>query len=84
MNTPEQAKEPWCPMVRTSSGSNTGECRVPSYPKCIADKCAMWRWGSMRDPNWKSSSHIEGYVPPKLVRAEVGYCGLAGEDTHHG
>lgn len=57
MHTPEQAKELWCPMSRTKytnenrvSGSiataacNITDIRVPSSCRCIADKCAMWRW----------------------------------------
>lgn len=69
MHTTTQARELWCPMVRTArheevrmplmgdytkvtetivAGCNTdalGGNRVPASCRCIADQCAMWRWG---------------------------------------
>lgn len=59
-------------------GCNTdarGDTRVPSSCRCIADQCAMWRWGTYIAPPL-------GAEPGKLVegvnhRAEWGYCGLA-------
>lgn len=61
------------------AGCNTdalGSNRVPASCRCIAEKCAMWRWEIMEvlPPNAE---------PNKLValikaRANTGYCGLAG------
>lgn len=84
-HTPEQARELWCPMVRIArnersglglqmvAGCNTdalGGVRVPASCRCIADKCAMWRWepgqGDLVTPG------ASGYIPAH------GYCGLAG------
>lgn len=44
-----------------------GRLRVPASCRCIADKCAMWRWG-------------EAEPAPKETKKypRRGYCGLAG------
>lgn len=51
MHTTEQALNLWCPMVRASNGSdhprnsgNSQAYRNPMDARCIADRCAMWRW----------------------------------------
>lgn len=52
-------------------GCNTdalGRLRVPASCCCIADRCAMWRWGYDQDG--------AGGMVDDDVR--VGYCGLAG------
>ena len=49
------------------AGCNTdalGGVRVPASCRCIADKCAMWRWS-----NWNMRSGEPPYA---------GFCGLAG------
>lgn len=49
-------------------GCNTdalGGDRVPASCRCIANKCAMWRW------------EVD-YPDGVLKRKETGYCGLAG------
>lgn len=52
------------------AGCNTdalGGLRVPKSCRCIADQCAMWRWGEIGlDENDKQ-------VPTR------GFCGLAGK-----
>lgn len=61
------------------AGCNTdalGSLRVPKSCRCIADKCAMWRWGTYIAPPLDAE-------PGKLVagvnhRAGWGFCGLAG------
>lgn len=90
-HTPEQARELWCPMVRlaASDGSSVPmgqtvmnrlqdgrKTTVPDSSRCIADKCAMWRWATADMPP-------PGAEPGKLVvgvpaRLGVGYCGIAG------
>lgn len=63
-------------------GCNTdalGRNRVPASCRCIADKCAMWRW--------EESVHFEHLTRLWIFPAGVivhrnrtgrGYCGLAG------
>ncbi|WP_313632535.1 hypothetical protein [Massilia timonae] len=77
MRTPEQACATWCPMAR-------GE-RMATSNRCIADECAMWRWGEYVQelrpkvvddpafgPGGKRMTQVSIAVPTK------GYCGLAG------
>ena len=84
MHTPEQALNLWCPMVRSTThmahdgaGNRTiGEEDPITDSHCIADRCAMWRWGSILVPP-------EGAEPGKLSQpvkrlATTGFCGLAG------
>lgn len=51
-------------------GCNSGgqEARNPLSSRCIADRCAMWRWETYYDP-------VD--MPGHLRRAVTGYCGLA-------
>ena len=58
----------------------SAEPGVSGASYCLADKCAMWRWGSFIAPP-------ENAEPGKLCigvehRAGVGYCGLAGKPTN--
>lgn len=59
-------------------GPNTPDrCRNMYGCNCIADKCAMWRWGTYIAPPLDAE-------PGKLVAginhlATWGYCGLAGK-----
>jgi len=70
------------------AGCNTdalGGTRVPASCRCIADKCAMWRWGETSH-EWKTKVVDAPEMGPGGKRAvEVpvdvptrGYCGLAG------
>lgn len=83
MHTPEQARETWCPMVRLKLPHNNYnryevdphlDSVVPRDCKCIADKCAMWRWVS-------SSRQIVTDTQPDEIRvlSKTGYCGLTGQ-----
>lgn len=85
--TPVQAKKLWCPMVRASNGTdepancgNSEPYRTPDYARCIADKCAMWRWTyemAMR-PTVKEDGTRRYTVYAQQRVFEQGYCGLAG------
>jgi len=81
-HTPEQAKELWCPMVRLAAcnGGSVAmgqtvmnllqdgrETTVPDAARCIADKCAMWRW----------LPTTKGFVAHPTF-PKHGYCGIAG------
>ena len=52
MHTPEQAKDLWCPMARVGvlpgHGGPAGinDPTVEFHINCIADRCAMWHWGT--------------------------------------
>lgn len=55
--------------------------RVPASCRCIADKCAMWRWVERREPSMPDP-HSDT-IPPRFLRGKLlpsthGYCGLAG------
>lgn len=88
-HTPEQAKGLWCPMVRASNGTdtacnagNTPEYRTaPSSARCIADKCAMWRWAheTANVEVVKTSPNGGKYTTWEQKTVKVhGACGLAG------
>lgn len=62
------------PSLRAVGGCNTGGrgARVPASCRCIADKCAMWRWSS-------PPRHDPFPTPAADVANEGdGFCGLAG------
>ncbi|MEY8688375.1 MAG: hypothetical protein AB9M53_00665 [Leptothrix sp. (in: b-proteobacteria)] len=40
-HTPKQAEALWCPMVHATSN------------RCIADRCAMWRWDGAKEPPYR-------------------------------
>ncbi|WP_420106870.1 hypothetical protein [Herbaspirillum huttiense] len=73
MHTPEQAASLWCPMVRigvtpASGGPSTinDPTSIPEFSgRCIADKCALWRWAAI-----DADSIIK--------KPFYGYCGVAG------
>ncbi len=54
MHTEKQAAETWCPMVRHASDDgdmasinrygHDDESDSPEFARCIAGRCAMWRW----------------------------------------
>ena len=70
MHTPEEARDLRCPVA--------GD-------RCIADKCAMWRWGEFNSATKEEVVSAQdlgpGYkrVAWTTVKAlSRGYCGLAG------
>lgn len=88
MLTRDQAAATWCPMVRIArveqlpdsdetivAGCNTdalGRLRVPASCRCIADKCAMWRWAPI------DTAPFPAMTPIQKGDERHGYCGLAG------
>lgn len=88
MLTKEQAATVWCPMVRIGVTPQAGGPSSINDPgtrefsgNCIADKCAMWRWGAIPDPTFQKPANRHPVSPPVTVpRVESvrGYCGLAG------
>lgn len=77
-----EARELWCPMVRIArietvsemdvivGGCNAdalGRIRVPASCRCVASKCAMWRWND--------ADHVN-------ANRRLGFCGLAGKAVH--
>jgi len=78
-HTQKQASELWCPMVRLAAcnGGSVAmgqtvmnrlqdgrKTTVPDAARCIADKCAMWRW-------------LQPALGHREKPATHGYCGLA-------
>lgn len=91
MLTREQAADTWCPMVRTTRNQiatyedGADQRRNPESCRCIADQCAMWRWGESRMENQIKVVHSPDHGPngKRVVNWPVevptrGYCGLAG------
>jgi hypothetical protein len=71
--TEEEAAMKWC----VQSGSD----------HCMGSDCMAWRWGQMRNPDWKpdhpgmmsyGQSHPDDRAPTHISDTEHGYCGLAG------
>lgn len=75
-----------------ASGCNTdalGGVRVPASCRCIADKCAMWRWGAwdekpvrrIEQGHFNTSSPGDPITCREVTAMEKvpthGYCGLA-------
>lgn len=61
------------PPLAVVGGCNTdamGRTRAPASCRCIADECAMWRWGEWVEARENLIAALR--VPVK------GYCGLAG------
>lgn len=101
MHTPEQATKLWCPMVRLAACKPNGDVSegqtvmnrlqngvniaIPDAGRCIAEKCAMWRWvPKFEEPKPLPKPSVGRGVtflkplPPKPVMPTHGYCGLAG------
>lgn len=102
MHTPDQARKLWCPMVRLAAAHANGDVEgnqsimnrlqtptgpaTPDASMCIADQCAMWRWGefkSVTKPEIKCHPADASGNTRTLVHCEhpvglVGYCGIAG------
>lgn len=73
MHTPQEARTLWCPMV---GGRPEG-----TSEKCMADRCAMWRWEHTTASvpvEHKSIDGVREYTTyeQRTVRTH-GYCGLA-------
>lgn len=71
--------------LRAVGGCNTGGlgARVPASCRCIADKCAMWRWGGLSDDEkdrlHASLQHGGKSISEELIKSPWrGYCGMAG------
>jgi len=72
--TKSQAREKWCPFVRTGSNNrvyNTltdGVVNTPQLYHCVADECMAWRNVPL------------GHLKPGAAETlkEHGFCGLAG------
>jgi hypothetical protein len=62
MHTEAEARELWCPMHRDLFIVDEGAAAVNDNTKCIASRCAMWRWE----------------YPTERASESKGYCGLAG------
>ena len=91
MLTRKEADGTWCPMVRLAACTPDGgveqgqsvfnrlqkgnETAIPDSGRCIADKCAMWRWES--DPI-KLPIVVGREANDAQIAAHRGYCGLAG------
>ena len=95
MHTPEEATKLWCPMVRLAACKPNGDVSegqtvmnrlqngvniaIPDAGRCIAEKCAMWRW----HPDTRVNTFTGQLVMPGAggdndpIPAK-GYCGLAG------
>lgn len=57
------------------AGCNTdalGSNRVPASCRCIADKCAMWRWATPESAQYLTESTED------FTARRNGYCGIAG------
>jgi hypothetical protein len=76
MYSEDEARKLWCPMARVAVDEASANRDIDdtttfiSGCRCIASKCAMWRWGYERmfpGPNGDD------------VIIQTGYCGLAGK-----
>lgn len=90
MNTKKEASELWCPMVRMAqsfddgNASNCGDpakMRNPSYARCIASKCAMWRWssGEIARRFHNAPSELSGAQTEEEAGGRRGYIPLSWE-----
>ena len=77
--TESEARQKWCPHVRSGGGGNR-------LARCCASDCMMWQWGNRGGSDWQHRSHeavvafakqagVDPPPPPAVER--VGYCGLA-------
>jgi hypothetical protein len=72
-------------IVGGCNSDSLGRTRVPASCRCIADKCAMWRWEHMTDSVPTVTEGPSGLkartFETRVVRTH-GYCGLAGKPTY--
>lgn len=71
MSTEAEARDKWCPMVRTGLTAGMAVNHhigddVYDETRCIGSKCMMWRW-----------RHPQG----RRIDSEHGHCGLAGQEA---
>lgn len=106
MLTREHAATTWCPMARLAAATKAGDVsngqtvfnRVetdgkgawPAGSNCVADQCAMWRWGETKRAMKEQVvelrvAHVGGGVTIEKRMQSVpvdvphrGYCGVAG------
>lgn len=68
------------PVVGGCNTEDLGRTRVPESCRCIADKCAMWRWehttASVPTTTLGASGEPARTFETRTVRTN-GYCGLA-------
>jgi len=57
--TPEEAKEKYCPQ--------------PDFTNCLGPKCMAWRWGKLKEPEYRVENNIMG---PHDYSTTHGYCGM--------
>ncbi|MBW9334572.1 hypothetical protein FEE59_13720 [Herbaspirillum sp. RU 5E] len=89
MHTPEQAASLWCPMVRigvtaASGGPSTinDPTSIPEFSgRCIADKCAMWRWA---DAAFPCVPMVEEPARPAAVPADAQWHPYDDQSGHGG
>lgn len=55
---------------------NDPDYRPDADTRCIAEKCAMWRWFAVKDGSFAANTWPP--VPSPVVHTDWGYCGLAG------
>jgi len=90
MYTEEEARQRWCPFVRTTLERETTATNrvigstVKLGANCEGSLCMAWRWGQKSNPNWHpTNQYTMPYDPRKdepmfIPDDERGYCGLAG------
>lgn len=89
MMTPAEAAAVWCPMARIGVKQYAGGPSAVNDPgtdfrgNCIANQCAMWRWGTTVTVRMRESvpDGAGGFKLKDVAQQvpEKGYCGLAGE-----
>ena len=76
--TEDQARETWCPHVRSGSAGN-------NLARCRASDCQMWKFDNRGGSDWQHLAHeaVEAFAkssgltaPPPPAVEHVGYCGL--------
>ncbi len=81
--TEDEAKEKWCPMVRTADSGEPGalavnrDAAVPANYNCIASDCMMWAWSGEVIQGKGRDGILNDYIK---YSDNYGYCGLASHD----
>jgi hypothetical protein len=66
--TPEEAANKFCPH---------GMVNLHPSGFCVGPKCMAWRWGKLKEPEYRVENNIMG---PHDYSTTHGYCGM----VHHG
>lgn len=66
VNSPEQARKKWCPMVQTDA---MGEVAFKAT-RCKADHCMMWRWQYQDDKDYGSGGYCGLAGRPDFFKPE--------------